>query len=79
MLASKSVTAEAAAAYDPADDTAAREVAGDRGTRPGVPFCICGADGEWRRPRPGEHVVRFGPGDVAVMTGKEYRRWFGDE
>ena len=77
LLLGNAVTAEDAAPWFAGDDARAREVAGFCASPPGVPFEVLTACGEWHPVPEGYFVIRYGPGDVGVLSPGAYRRFFG--
>lgn len=77
MLTGNMMTAEAAARYDPADESPARAVAGDLASPPGERLGFRAANGRWLEPQDGQWVIRYAPGDLGLMDAGEYARWFG--
>lgn len=69
--------AEAAARYDDEDPAAALDAAGDRAHLRGGRLSILARNGKVLPVHPGDWVVRYGPGDVGVMSDGAYRRYSG--
>jgi hypothetical protein len=76
-MTSLPVTAEDARQYDGEDPAPVLAVAGRHADASGPVLRVLAANGKVIPVRPGQWVVRYGPGDVGVMDEGEYERWFG--
>jgi hypothetical protein len=77
-MTSLTVTAEDARQYDGQDPGPVLAVAGDLADVSGPVPLITAADGKQYPVRPGDWVIRYGPGDMGTMSAAAHRRYFGD-